>query len=321
MKHKKKFLWIIVLIFLIIPSLFFLVSYFVSPPQAGKKIAESYGVVYPAIIAHRGASSWAPEGTKAAYELAAAMGADYLEVDLQRSKDGVIVVFHDTNLQRTTDVEQVFPKQKDDLLGAFTYAQLQQLDAGSWFNRKYPHRARQSYSSLKILRLETVLAIARQYGSQIGIYIETKSPEKFPGIEQQIVAILTANGWQDKVIFQSFSLASLQNFKILAPQFPRVLLISMSMAEHGVYKLLAAAKNDVQGIGPNGRLAWPWLIANAHQYNLLVHPYTINATWQMQLLTQFGVDGFFTDYSDKALLFYGKKQQVNVAKILEKLVY
>ena len=61
-----------------------------------------------AVVAHRGTTYWAPEETEAAYRWAREMGADYLEADLQVSKDGVILALHDTDLKRTTDIEDVF---------------------------------------------------------------------------------------------------------------------------------------------------------------------------------------------------------------------
>ena len=76
-------------------------------------LATTMGIPHPAVIAHRGASFDAPESTAAAYKLARDLGADYLELDLQRSKDGVLFALHDNNLQRTTDVASKFPERKD----------------------------------------------------------------------------------------------------------------------------------------------------------------------------------------------------------------
>lgn len=114
-------------------------------------LAVSQGIPHPAVIAHRGASFDAPESTAAAYKLARDLGADYLEMDLQRSKDGVLFALHDNNLQRTTDVASKFPERKDSPANAFTMAELKTLDAGSWFNQAHPDRARASYVGLKIL--------------------------------------------------------------------------------------------------------------------------------------------------------------------------
>src|SRR5687768_3152899 len=99
-------------------------------------------------VAHRGASAYAPEHTLAAYRLAIEMGADYVEQDLAVTKDGVLICLHDASLERTTDVEEVFPNRsvsislegktrKAWVANDFTLAEIKQLDAGSWFNAKF----------------------------------------------------------------------------------------------------------------------------------------------------------------------------------------
>lgn len=109
------------------------------------KIVRDY-VVKNAIIAHRGTTFWAPEETEAAYRWARNMGADYLEVDIQRSKDGVLLALHDNNLMRTSDCETVFPKDSSYNTGKYTYQELMQLDAGSWFNSANPDRKRGAFT-------------------------------------------------------------------------------------------------------------------------------------------------------------------------------
>src|SRR5437870_4846146 len=95
------------------------------------------------LIAHRGASGYAPEHTLAAYRLAIAQGADFVEPDLQITKDGVLVCLHDATLERTTDVRRVFPDRarvvndrKTWPVVDFTMEEVQRLDAGSWMNPK-----------------------------------------------------------------------------------------------------------------------------------------------------------------------------------------
>ncbi|KAB0560027.1 glycerophosphodiester phosphodiesterase, partial [Pseudomonas palleroniana] len=104
-----------------------------SEAPSPKALAALQGIPHPAVIAHRGASFDAPESTAAAYKLARDLGADYLELDLQRSKDGVLFVLHDDSLLRTTDVAVKFPERKDSTANEFTMAELKTLDAGSWF--------------------------------------------------------------------------------------------------------------------------------------------------------------------------------------------
>jgi glycerophosphoryl diester phosphodiesterase len=207
-------------------------------------LATRLGIPHPAVIAHRGASFDAPESTAAAYKLARDLGADYLEMDLQRSKDGVLFVLHDNNLQRTTDVATKFPDRKDSPANAFTIAELKTLDAGSWFNAAYPDRARPSFVGLKILTLDEVIDIAQ--GNPLhkpGLYIETKEPKQFPGIESDLKDKLQDRGWlspagsklaksnlavgqgKGKVVLQTFEKSSLELLEKEMPQVPKILLL------------------------------------------------------------------------------------------------
>ena len=207
-------------------------------------LAASEGIPHPAVIAHRGASFDAPESTAASYKLARDLGADYLEMDLQRSKDGVLFALHDDNLQRTTDVATKFPERKDSPANAFTMAELKTLDAGSWYNAKYPDRARPSYVGLKILTLDEIIDIAQANPKQKpGLYIETKEPKLFPGIEHDLKEKLQARGWlipagakpaknvasvgesNGKVILQTFDKSSLEMLQKEMPQVPKILLL------------------------------------------------------------------------------------------------
>ncbi|MEX5686993.1 MULTISPECIES: glycerophosphodiester phosphodiesterase [Pseudomonas] len=207
-------------------------------------LATRLGIPHPAVIAHRGASFDAPESTAPAYKLARDLGADYLELDLQRSKDGVLFALHDDNLQRTTDVATKFPERKDSPANAFTLAELKTLDAGSWFNHAYPDRARASYAGLKILTLDEIIDIAQ--GNPLhkpGLYIETKEPKQFPGLERDLKDKLQDRGWlsptgsklakselavgqgKGKVVLQTFEKGSLELLQKEMPQVPKILLL------------------------------------------------------------------------------------------------
>ncbi|RKS18892.1 glycerophosphoryl diester phosphodiesterase [Pseudomonas sp. WPR_5_2] len=211
---------------------------------APSALAIRSGIPHPAVIAHRGASFDAPESTAAAYTLARDLGADYLELDLQRSKDGVLFALHDNTLQRTTDVARKFPERKDSPANAFTMAELKTLDAGTWFNTAYPDRARPSYAGLNILTLDEIIDIAQGNPQhRPGLYIETKEPKQFPGIEHDLKAKLQERGWlipagsavaksepavgqgPGKVILQTFEKSSLELLQKEMPQVPKILLL------------------------------------------------------------------------------------------------
>ncbi|MDD2315003.1 MAG: glycerophosphodiester phosphodiesterase family protein [Proteiniphilum sp.] len=178
------------------------------------------------VIAHRGTIFWAPELTEAAFRWARNSAADYLELDVHRTKDGQLVVMHDKTLKRTTNVATVFPGRENDPIGTFTMAELLQLDAGILFNEKNPNQARSSFVGQGVLAFEDVFRIAegkrikrnpdgsRVYhrttdggyqfvyeddpadnGHRPGVIIETKIPETYLGLEEQMYQALSDFGW------------------------------------------------------------------------------------------------------------------------------
>jgi len=176
------------------------------------------------VIAHRGSTYWTPEETEPAFLWARNIGADYLEFDVQLTKDSVLVAFHDTKLTRTTNVSEVFPERAEDEINAFTLKELRSLDVGSWFNIKNPVRAKDGYIGLTMMTLKDVVMIAEGYriqknngkpveelsagiwtgnylyekdpndlGHRPGIYVETKSPKS--GTEMILAKNITDYGW------------------------------------------------------------------------------------------------------------------------------
>jgi glycerophosphoryl diester phosphodiesterase len=304
----------------------FLSSILVVGLVSASRVDEMKGSVMPhhAVIAHRGASYWAPEETEPAYILARELGADYLEFDIQLTSDGVPVLFHDDTLERTTNVAEVYPERKANPVTSFSLEELKKLDAGSWFNSRFTDRARPSYKGLKILTLDELIKIASSGRVGQRLYIESKSPERNIGVEKTIVTVLKNTGWLDrsKVVFQSFNLESLKKFQELAPEIPRIYLIDEKMEkESGLDKLFKDAVGIADGIGPVGYIAWPWNIKKAHRFNFQVHVYTINAAWQVRLVNCFGADGIFTDRCDMLLEYYGRGIKDSPSDILNKFDY
>lgn len=133
----------------------------VSELTAEMKTVRDY-VPENAVFAHRGSTFWVPEETEAAFRWARNIGADYMEADLQITKDGVILALHDYELKRTTNIENLFPDREFLPASSFTYEELMQLDAGSWFNDDRPEQARESFKTQKqyISTLEDMIMIA-----------------------------------------------------------------------------------------------------------------------------------------------------------------
>jgi len=198
----------------------------------GRALSEAAGIPWPTVIAHRGASHDAPEETAPAYLAARDLGADYLEADLQRTKDGVLVAVHDDTLERTTDIAKVFPGREKAPVSQFTLAELKRLDAGSWFNATYPERARSKFVGVRILTLDELIDIAEGGGETPGLYLETKAPGQFPGIEEDLRKALENRGWlnadgepQGKIVLQTFEKSSLELLHKSMPKVPKVLLL------------------------------------------------------------------------------------------------
>ncbi|QRY77904.1 glycerophosphodiester phosphodiesterase [Pseudomonas sp. PDNC002] len=204
----------------------------VAEESPGRALSEAAGVPWPTVIAHRGASHDAPEETAPAYLVARDLGADYLEADLQRTRDGVLVAVHDDTLERTTDIAKVFPGREKDPVSKFTLAELKRLDAGSWFNATYPERARSKFAGVRILTLDELIDIAEGGGETPGLYLETKAPGQFPGIEEDLRKALENRGWlnadgepQGKIVLQTFEKGSLELLQKSMPKVPKVLLL------------------------------------------------------------------------------------------------
>lgn len=267
------------------------------------------------LVAHRGASAYAPEHTLEAYRLALEQGADYVEQDLQVTKDGVLVCLHDVTLERTTNVEEIFPDRfklennvKHWNVADFTLAEIKQLDAGSWFNAKF--------AGAKVPTWQEAIDLVR---GKAGLYPETKEPEYYGSrgfdMEKLVLAQLKKNKLPDQktpVLIQSFSPESLRKMKVeLKTKIPLVLLISPSQKEWLTADGLKKAKQFSVGIGPAKMLldGKPELIKLAHDTGLSVTPYTANdrakgrfATVRAEMdyfLYTLGVDAIFTDNPDQ----------------------
>jgi len=245
-------------------------------------------------VGHRGASGYAPEHTIPAYELAKDMKADYIELDLQMTKDGHLVALHDETLDRTTNGTGYV---KDH-----TLAEIKQLDAGSWFNEAYPQYAKPGYKGLKVPTLEEVLD---HFGHSVNYYIETKSPETYPGMEEKLLETLKRhhligpNAKPGQVIIQSFSPDSLKKVHQLDPGIPLVQLLWYEQPAQITDQELSEIHTYAIGVGPNFNKIDRAYVQKVRQHGLLIHPYTVNEKADMKRLIDWGVTGMFTNFPDR----------------------
>jgi glycerophosphoryl diester phosphodiesterase len=263
-------------------------------------------------IGHRGASGYAPEHTIPSYDLALEQGADYIEIDLQMTKDGVLVAMHDDTLDRTAVAPPGVPERFcSGPVIKRTLEQIRMCDVGSWFNEANPQYANPEYVGLQIPTLEEIF---QRYGTSVNYYIETKNPEAAPGMEEELLRLMEEYGlipdpaepanWQ--VLIQSFSPASLQKIYALEPSLPLIQLFSSTETSQTIQAQLDLVSTYAVGIGPSKTDVDAALVEAAHDRCLDVHPYTVNETAEMQALIDLGVDGMFTNFPDRLDALLGK---------------
>ncbi|WP_434166796.1 glycerophosphodiester phosphodiesterase [Bacillus thuringiensis] len=239
-------------------------------------------------IAHRGASAYAPEHTIAAYKLGQQMNGDYIEMDLQMTKDGHLVAMHDETLNRTTNGTGLVKKH--------TLEEIKQLNAGSFYNEKYPNSAKKEFENAKVPTLEEII---ETFGHNANYYIETKSPDEYPGMEEKLLEIINHYEIQDKVIIQSFSEESLQKIHSLNVNIPLVQLLPYKKAVQLTESKIEKYKTYCIGLGMNYKYIDAAYVNKIKQHGLEVHPFTVDNEKDMKKLILWGVDGMFTNYPDR----------------------
>lgn len=245
-------------------------------------------------IAHRGASGYAPENTLASYKTGEKMVGDYIEIDLQMTKDGKLIAMHDPGVARTTNSK--------GLVKNLTINEIKDLDAGSWFNKENPDLAKPVFNHLKIPTLTEIIAT---FGKDSNYYIETKNPEEYPDMAKKLVSTLKENGLLEsyvprgRVIVQSFSKSSLHEVHELDPSIPLIQLFSYQNTAKITAEKLAELKEYAVGIGVNYEQLTEAYVKKVRDAGLLLHPYTVNEKKDMERLIEWGVTGMFTNYPDR----------------------
>ncbi|HET6877175.1 MAG TPA: glycerophosphodiester phosphodiesterase family protein [Jatrophihabitans sp.] len=270
----------------------------------------------PMVVAHRGASSLAPEHTLAAYETAIADGADALECDVRMTRDGHLVCVHDRTVNRTSD--------GTGLVSELDLRTLEQMDFSSWHG-ELPESAdhllpENTYlsgvaadrvdASGGVLTLEMLLGLVRDSGRDVRLLVETKHPTRYAGlVEKTLVDMLDRFGWAGEVspleqqhrapdmgnpvMVMSFAPTAVRRIRLLAPDVPTVLLLDR----------LSPRRRD--GILPTGvAIAGPGLsvlrddpdfVARAHRRGHPVFVWTVDRPDDVRFVLGLGVDTIITD--------------------------
>jgi glycerophosphoryl diester phosphodiesterase len=224
--------------------------------------------------AHRGASGYAPENTLAAIRLAMEMGAEMCELDLQQTADDHLVVMHDDTLDRTTNGK--------GNLWEMTLAELQQYDAGSWFDPRF--------AGEKLPTLEQVITLVR---GKMKLNIEMKIHGHEREVEQLIVDTLRREKFENECVITSFDREVVNGIKSLRPELKVGYIFGWKEYNFEVFS------GPVELLSAHYSLVDLSFMARARASGKKVHVWTVNDQWLMRRLMALGVDGMITNYPDR----------------------
>lgn len=232
------------------------------------------------IFAHRGASGYAPENTLEAFALAMEQGADGIELDVQLTKDGEIVVIHDERIDRTSNCKGWV---KD-----YTLKEIKEFT----FNNHM-----EKYQGAKIPTLREVLELVKPSDMQVNIELKT-GIIWYPEIEEKVVELVAELGMENRIIYSSFNHYSIQKIQILNDKAETAFLLEDVMLDVEEY----AKKHGVQGIHPAGyHLRMADFMESYKASGLKIRVWTVNEEADMQECMEHGLTAIFTNYPDKAL--------------------
>jgi glycerophosphoryl diester phosphodiesterase len=228
------------------------------------------------IIGHRGASGHAPENTLAAFKRAIALGATFIETDLQLSRDSHFVAIHDDTVSRTTNGQG----KVHDL----SLADLRRLDAGSWFGSEF--------TGERIPALEEILEFAKK--NDVVFYLELKPGGSWGG-EHALIGALRETQEIARTIVISFDASILEGLRKIEPTLMTGLLFDGQIDR----PLEKAVEVGARQLAVRGDLVTPALLTEAKKKDLQVVCWTVNQPAHMRLLIDAGVDGIMSDYPDR----------------------
>lgn len=222
------------------------------------------------VTAHRGASAFYPENTMAAFEGAAEFGADWIELDVQQSKDGQIFVMHDHNFYRTTGVRK--------FNWELTYREISQLDAGSYFS--------ETYAGEKIPLLSEVIEFAKE--KHIKLNIELKPTAMDENMEQRVVDLVREMDYADSCILSSQDYDALKTIKEYDEGITTVYVCSLA---YGNVNRLKAA----DGFSLEAGSVTPSMVTRIHNAGKQIYVWTVNSRKTVNRMIDLNVDNIITD--------------------------
>ena len=232
-------------------------------------------------IAHRGASAYSPENTLTAIRQAVELGADLVEVDVQRTRDGALVLAHDPELGRTTDAARVLPRRAPWRVADLTLDEVRRLDAGSWFSP--------AYAGTRIATLEQALDLLA--GTGTGLLLEVKRPALHPGIATDIAGALRSRPLA-RVVVQSFDHEVMHDLAGRAPRVP------VGLLGHPPVRRLPDLAEWASQVNPRHRRATRAYVDAVHAAGLDCLVWTVDQQADVRRVLDLGVDGVISNRPD-----------------------
>ena len=254
-------------------------------------------------IAHRGARSLAPENTLAAARKALEVGADMWELDIRLTADGELIVLHDSTLERTSNVRDVFPDREPWLVHEFRLDEIRLLDFGSWFSKHDPfgqiaagvvtESELADYAGEPVPTLREALAFTLEHDWQVNLEIKDLSEDPGrPHIVEKVVSLLQEWDMVDQVLISSFPQDYLAQVRKIHHKFATALLVSKSNPHPG--ELLREL--GARAYHPRKTAVRFKDIALLVCLGFGVHVWNVNDQKTMRRLVKAGVSGIFTDF-------------------------
>ncbi|HEY7496368.1 MAG TPA: glycerophosphodiester phosphodiesterase family protein [Candidatus Tectomicrobia bacterium] len=240
------------------------------------------------VIAHRGASSYAPENTIAAFDLALQMGVRHIELDVHLSRDGHLVVMHDDTVDRTTD--------GSGPVAHYTLAELQALDAGAWFGAAFTGE-----------RIPTYADVLARYRGRVHIHTELKGRTEH--LAQYTADLVRARGMVDHVTMTSFHTAHLEEVRTYAPVFPRGWLVG----EVNDTVMAQARELGCTQLCPRAPTVTPTLVRCLHAEGFVVRAWGVADVALMRQVLEAGADGMTVNFPDTLLTYLEPRASQRVA--------
>jgi glycerophosphoryl diester phosphodiesterase len=221
-----------------------------------------------AVTAHRGSSLAAPENTMSAVRLAIEQGADFAEIDVQETADGEIVLLHDDDLMRIASLNK--------RISELSFAEVQELDAGSWFSREY--------AGERIPRLLDIIELAR---GRIKLNIELKGTQKPSRVTQRVVEMVRQQDFLGQCVITSIDREALREAKKLEERLEVGQIVTVSVGD--------ITRLDVDFLSVSAKNVNQQLIRAAGRSGKQIHVWTVNNPRQMSTMINLGVDNIITD--------------------------